>query len=201
MITIVVASFGALSQRRVIVPRQSKQVTSSSRQHQKLRFPSAMAASPNGMSDTSNSGWRHRIVKKLLFMALDTQLEKRQASDCLIGLCFFLLHCVQADGPHQPPSQPVWSWPFSSTICGGKECWSFASISLWSCSLSCRGVYVHCKWNIHCTYKGIRVFRCLGFLVWKVITSWLYRSIRLSERMKQLDSYWKNQSEILQATW
>jgi len=55
MITIVVASFGALSPRSVIVPRQSKQVTSSSRQHQKLRFPSAVAVSPNSMSDTSNT--------------------------------------------------------------------------------------------------------------------------------------------------
>lgn len=109
MITIVVASFGALSPRRVIVPRQSKQVTSSSRQHQKLRFPSAMAVSPNGMSDTSNSGWCHRSVKNLLFVTSSTQSEKRQASDCLVCLCY-VFSSVQADGTNQPPSQPVWSW-------------------------------------------------------------------------------------------
>lgn len=108
-----------------------------------------------------------------------------------------LLHCSQTDGPHQPPSQPVWNSPSSYTLCGGKECWSFASISLWPCTLSCRGVCVHCKWKIHCAYKRTRVFRCLRFLLWKVIMSSSYLSSRLSVRVKQLDSYCRNWSEIL----
>ena len=160
MITIVVASFGALSPRRVIVPRQSKQVTSSSRQHQKLRFPSAMAVSPNGMSDTSNSGWCHRSVKNLLFVTPGTQPELRQASDCLVGLCY-VFSSVQTDGSHQPPSQPVWSWP-SSVLCGGKECWSFASMSLWPCLHVVVSMYPVSE-TFTLRTKRTKVFRCLRF--------------------------------------
>jgi len=168
MITIVVASFGALSPRRVIVPRQSKQVTSSSRQHQKLRFPSAMAASPNGMSDTSNSGWCHSSVKELLFVTVDTQSEKRQASDSLVGrLC--LLQCTCRWAPPASISAGVKLTIFFHVIWRQRmlEVCLHVPLTL----LSCRGVYVHCKWNNHCAYKKTRVLRCLRFIMWKVIMS------------------------------
>jgi hypothetical protein len=70
MITIVVASFGALSPRCVIVPRQSKQVTGSSRQHQKLRFPSVVACFPSSMSGTSNIRSEILVVIKIQLRSL-----------------------------------------------------------------------------------------------------------------------------------
>lgn len=101
MITIVVASFGVLSPRCVIVPRQSKQVTSSTRQHQKLRFPSAMAASPNGKSDTSNT-WLD-VTEVLLICCLwfwtPHQSEKRQAIDCFVYPCCAFCTVSKPMGP------------------------------------------------------------------------------------------------------
>ena len=191
MITIVVASFGVLSPRCVIVPRQSKQVTSSTRQHQKLRFPSAMAASPNGKSDTSNTWLDVTEVLRIYCLWIWTphQSEKRQAIDCLVCPC-----CVFCT-----VSKPIGSTSLHLSRCKAdhllphyveaKNAKRFASMSLWPCTFSCRGVYVYCKWNIHCAYKrtrGLDVFAIVKKMIVFVI------SVRPSVSMKQLHSFWKN---------